>query len=394
MNRAGSESESTVKTDQDTRGAAPDAVYLVTLFLCGEVMIGRGIDQILPRPNAPTLYEPSVQSAMGYVDLAEQANGPIPRPVPLEYIWGDALKELKRVAPDVRIVNLETAVTKSENYWKSKQVHYRMNPENAGCLPAACIDCCAIANNHILDWGESGLTETLSALKKIGVKSAGAGRNLREAQEPAVFELADRGRLLVFAFGSDSSGIPAGWAASDKKTGVNFLDETSPTAAWQVQLLVEHAKRIGDLVVVSIHWGQNWDYEIPHKQRVLAHELIDHASVDIVYGHSSHHVKALEVYRGKLILYGCGDFLTDYEGIPGYEAFRGDLGLMYFVSLDCRDGMLVRLQMTPTRVRRFHVVRASKSDTDCLLEVLNREGRQFGNRVKRDESHRLTLHWE
>ena len=63
-----------------------------------------------------------------------------------------------------------------------------------------------------------------------------------------------------------------------------------------------------------------------------------------MHGHSSHHVKAIEVFRGRLILYGCGDFLTDYEGVGGYEEFRGDLALMYFVELDSGTGELVGLR--------------------------------------------------
>jgi len=82
------------------------------------------------------------------------------------------------------------------------------------------------------------------------------------------------------------------------------------------------AKRAGDLVVASIHWGPNWGFAIPREQRDFAHRLVDAAGVDIVHGHSSHHPMAIEIHRGKPILYGCGDLLNDYEGISGYEAYR------------------------------------------------------------------------
>lgn len=83
----------------------------ITMFLCGDVMTERGIDQILPGAGTPELHEDYVSDALTYVELAEKANGPIPRPVDFGYIWGDALAELKRRALDVRIVNLETSVT-------------------------------------------------------------------------------------------------------------------------------------------------------------------------------------------------------------------------------------------------------------------------------------------
>src|SRR6187455_2513170 len=128
---------------------------LLTLFLCGDVMTGRGIDQVLPHPSNPVLYEEYIKSARGYVQLAEEANGPIPKPVGFSYIWGDALTQLERRQPTCRIINLETAVTRSEDVQK-KAVNYRMNPANISCITAARIDCCALANNHVLDWGYPG----------------------------------------------------------------------------------------------------------------------------------------------------------------------------------------------------------------------------------------------
>ena len=134
-------------------------------------MTGRGIDQILPHPSDRAIHEPWMKSAVDYVALAEQANGPIARPVAFSYIWGDALAELARVAPQARIINLETAVTTSDD-WLDKGINYRMNPQNLGCLSVAGIDCCALANNHVLDWGQAGLIETLTSLHAGGIKTA------------------------------------------------------------------------------------------------------------------------------------------------------------------------------------------------------------------------------
>jgi len=112
----------------------------ITLFLCGDVMTGRGIDQVLPHPSDPIIYESYLQSAIEYVELAEMVNGSIKKPVDFSYIWGDPLEELERVAPDLRIINLETSATKSDDYWKGKGINYRMHPENIGCLTIAKID--------------------------------------------------------------------------------------------------------------------------------------------------------------------------------------------------------------------------------------------------------------
>ena len=148
-------------------------------------MTGRGIDQVLPHPGSPRLFESWVQDAREYVRLAERAHGAIPVPVPPAYVWGDALAEMDRFGPALRIVNLETAVTRSEAAWPGKGIHYRMDPRNVDCLTAARLDGCSLANNHVLDWGRAGLEETLSALAEAGLPSGGAGLDLHQASAPA-----------------------------------------------------------------------------------------------------------------------------------------------------------------------------------------------------------------
>src|SRR5215510_28407 len=142
------------------------------LFLCGDVMCGRGIDQVLAHPCSPEIYEDYMRSAEDYVLLAEQANGLIPRRNEPSYVWGAALEQLARIQPDARIINLETAVTRS-NDRVQKGINYRMSPENAACLADAKIDCCTLANNHVLDWGRAGLRETLATLQQLNIKVAG-----------------------------------------------------------------------------------------------------------------------------------------------------------------------------------------------------------------------------
>jgi poly-gamma-glutamate synthesis protein (capsule biosynthesis protein) len=354
----------------------------IAIALSGDVMTGRGIDQVLPRPCEARLHEGYVASARDYVALAERVNGKIPAPVDLAYVWGKAPAALKRLKADAWIVNLETAVTRSEDY-SPKGINYRMSPENAACLSAAGIDCCTLANNHVLDWGVAGLLDTLETLPALGLKIAGAGRNAAAAAAPAILEL-EAGRVLVFAFGSPSSGIPPDWAATTERPGVNLIVESAEHGADRIADDVSAHRRPGDIVVASIHWGGNWGYAIPAGQRRLAHRLIETAGVDIVFGHSSHHPKGIEIHRGKPILHGSGDFLNDYEGISGYEAYRGDLSLLYAPTFEVETGVLAALRMAPFRIRRFSLENASPDDADWLTAVLARESAPFGVSIKRD----------
>jgi poly-gamma-glutamate synthesis protein (capsule biosynthesis protein) len=350
------------------------------LFLCGDVMIGRGIDQVLPRPCLPRLYEQYVSSAEQYVALAERAHGSIRKPVSLDYVWGAALEELDRIQPDARIINLETAITRCEAH-ALKGINYRVSPENAACLATAGIDCAVVANNHVLDWGDIGLVDTLTTLQRLGIKSAGAGRTRSEAIIPAILDAGSKARALVFAYGTADSGIPRHWAAREESAGVILLETLSEANVDKVVEQISQWKRPGDVVIVSLHWGPNWGYDVTGQQRAFAHRLIDCAGVSIIHGHSAHHPLGIEVYRDRLILYGCGDFLNDYEGIGGYEMYRGDLSLMYFATVDPPTGTLERLTMTPLQIRRLSLRHASAEDAAWLCERMDRESRKFGSRV-------------
>ncbi len=154
----------------------------------------------------------------------------------------------------------------------------------------------------------------------------------------------------------------------------DLSDRTLATVAGRIAAL----RRPGDLVVASIHWGSNWGYAIPEEHRRFARSLVADAGVDVVHGHSSHHPLAPEVFRERLILYGCGDLINDYEGIEGREQYRSDLALMYFPVLEAGSGRLLRLTMVPMRRRRFRLNRPAAEEAQWLAGTVDREAGRFG----------------
>ncbi|MGE0709066.1 MAG: CapA family protein [Planctomycetota bacterium] len=357
------------------------------LALCGDVMTGRGIDQVGPSPCDSTLHEPWVRDARDYVALAERQSGPIPRAPSLDWVWGDALAELERSAPAARIVNLETSVTRSDDWDRGKAIHYRMHPAHVSLLRAARVDVCALANNHVLDWGAVGLLETLETLDVAGLAHVGAGRDAEEAARPAVVTAGER-RVLVFACGLESSGIPARWAAAPARPGVLRIEDLDPGPLGE---LLRPWKRPGDVVVLSIHWGGNWGYPVPEAHRRFAEAAVE-LGVDVVHGHSSHHPLGIEVQRGRLVLYGCGDFVNDYEGIPGHEELHPELRLLYLPDLG-PDGALRGLRIVPFRAERFGLRRADEEELAWCERRLRREGRPLGSDVARAADGGLELRW-
>lgn len=354
---------------------------VVTVLLGGDVMLGRGVDQIMPHPGEPELREPHLRDAREYVRLAEHANGPIPRPVDWRWPWGEVAALLDEAAPDVRLINLETTITADGEFAEHKVVCYRMRPDNVPALTAFRPDVCALANNHILDFGYQGLTDTIAALTRAGIRGVGAGADLPTARRPAVVNAHDEHRVIVGSVAMGSAGVPESWAAHRDRPGVWLIgDPSQRDAAYDVAADVLADKHDGDVAIVSVHWGSNWGYAIASSEIAFAHRLID-AGIDIVHGHSSHHPRPIEIYRGKPILYGCGDVIDDYEGIGGHESFRNDLRLLYLTSTDRVSGELVSLRMIPLRVRRMRLERASQTDAEWLRATIEHTSRRFQTRV-------------
>lgn len=354
-------------------------------------MPGRGIDQALRCSVAPLLYERYVDDAREYVALAERAHGPIGAPLDPPEVWGDALPELLRAGVDVRIVNLETAITSHDDPWPGKGVHYRMHPANVGLLTCAGIDVAVLANNHVLDWSRPGLRETLEVLHRAGIASVGAGAEAGSAWAPAV-ATTPTGRLLVFAAGFGDAGIPDAWRAAPRQPGVALVTDTSRRGADALATSLLAQRRAGDRVVVSLHWGPNWGYGVPAWQRAFAHRLIDAGAADLIHGHSSHHPKGIEVHGGRAIVYGAGDLLNDYEGIRGHASYRADLSLLYLPTLDA-DGALLSLELLPLRTRRFRLERAPAEDAQWLAAAVERASRDFGVGIELASEGRLALRW-
>jgi poly-gamma-glutamate synthesis protein (capsule biosynthesis protein) len=366
---------------------------IISIFLCGDVMLGRGIDQILPHPGDPKIYEPYMKSAKGYVVIAEDKNGELDKPVDYSYVWGDALKEFDNKKPDLKIINLETSITSSRDYWKHKEIHYKLNPQNIDVIKNAGIDFTSLANNHVLDWGYKGLDETVKTLNDAKIKFAGAGIDKSLAEKIAVFDLKGKGRVLIYSCGSITSGIPNEWSAENNRAGVNLIPDYSIDTVRNIKEKFDAIRGKNDISIVSIHWGGNWGYRIPKAHMEFAHNLVDLAGVNIVHGHSSHHAIGIEVYKNRLILYGSGDFINDYEGITGYEMYRDDLALMYFAGFDADTGNISKLKIVPMQIKNFKLNYAGRNDADWIKNILNREGKAFDTEFKllSDNSIELTI---
>lgn len=260
----------------------------VTLALAGDTMLGRGVAQRLRHdPRAPLLH-----SAL--VELAGSA--------------------------DLFVANLECCVSErgAPIPELGKPFFFRAPPIAAERLAALGVDCVTLANNHVLDFGEDALLDTLTHLSAAGIATVGAGEDLRRARRSHAFSLAGE-RLRVVA----AADHPRSYAADADRPGIAFADLEREPPAW----LLEAARPVaGELVLVTLHWGPNMTAAPVGHVRRAAGALVT-AGATLVAGHSAHVPHGVS---GR-VLFDLGDFLDDYATHP---RLRNDLSLLWLVTLD------------------------------------------------------------
>lgn len=318
-------------------------------------MLGRIIDQLFPEH----VHEPSEANI---ARSFRRSNPKLENYGPTSP-WGDAISCVRQGV--LNFVNLETSATTHATKWPNKVFNYRMHPANISALHAAKIHYAGLANNHTLDFDEPGLAETVKTVREAGLAFAGAGTTEAEAQRPAILTLPSPShpstphKVCIWSASdhpSDWQHIPTfhsiDYSAATKHRLRDLIHSTSPPDA--------------SLKIWSCHWGPNYAWQPAQEIRDLAHFLVDECDIDIVHGHSSHHVQGVETYRGKLIIYGCGDFVDDYALVEGY---RNDLSGVWRVIVgesgnERRLGVR-RLEMFPTKIERFQARRLKVGEEDA-----------------------------
>ncbi|KAJ5782853.1 Capsule synthesis protein CapA [Penicillium paradoxum] len=323
-----------------------------TISFTGDVMLGRLVDQLMPE-HVDNEHDQRKAASFIKANPAQLGKGNYTPSSP----WGTALPLLH--ASTLTCINLETAVTTAPTPWPDKVFNYRMHPANLGpILHAGGVDYASLANNHTLDFGVDGLKETVQTLQDAKIAYAGAGENTEEARSPAVLHIARPGKDDYTVHVYSASDHPRVWASVP---GFHLFDYSRETRT-RLRSMLNSADKPA-LKVFSVHWGPNYAWQPDGRIRSLAHFVIDECGVDIVHGHSSHHVQGVEVYHGKLVIYGCGDFVDDYAL---NEEYRNDLGALWRVVVQEVDGGvgLERLEIFPTRVEQFRANLLDSRDAD------------------------------
>jgi poly-gamma-glutamate synthesis protein (capsule biosynthesis protein) len=283
-------------------------------------------------------------SFIGDVMLGRLVNEALEK-VPPDYIWGNTLPVL--LNSDFRICNLECVISDKGSPWTKtpKVFHFRSDSKNIEVLKRGNINAISLANNHSLDFGEEALLETISILDQENILYAGAGKNIIEAEKPAIFTIGDT-QFAFFAFTDNE----LDWEADVNKPGINYIPlDPNDGRATHLFDRIEEIKSSVDFVVISAHWGPNWGYEPLPEQISFAHHLID-LGTDIIFGHSPHVFRGIEIYKNKPILYSAGNFIDDYAVD---EIERNDQS--FISNIEILDKKIKNLELYSTVIRNFQV---------------------------------------
>lgn len=281
---------------------------------------------------------------------------------PPEYPWGDTLPLLRRA--DALVGNLECVLADDGRPWPGKVFHFRADRRAVASLEAAGFALVSVANNHVLDFGTDAALDSLATLAERGIRFAGAGANADAARRPAVIRRDD----LTIGMHAFTDNEPD-WEAGRESPGVHHVpvdphDRRAVALLESVALAREHS--VVDLLIVSAHWGGNWGAEVPPSHRAFAHALVD-AGADVVFGHSPHIVRGVEVYRGRPILYSAGDFVDDYAVDP---VDRNDRSFVFVLRTE--DAVPTELRLHPTEIVDLHARLAGRHAAEIAAAMAQR----------------------
>ncbi len=241
---------------------------------------------------------------------------------------GSYEKAFEKVAPvlrqgDIVFANLESPITASSHSLDSnRKIVLKAKPETVSALTSAGFNLISLSNNHMLDYYDKGLFDTMAILDENHIAHAGGGKNIDEARKPAIIEknglkvgllaYTDMAELvfagdpyLSFAAGTDKSGLVPRKYETVREDVLKLRDQV-------------------DILAVSLHWGVEDSFKVSADQVEFAHKLIDDG-VDLILGHHPHQFQGMEIYKGKPILYSMGNFIFDQNDPENMEGFIVDL---------------------------------------------------------------------
>jgi poly-gamma-glutamate capsule biosynthesis protein CapA/YwtB (metallophosphatase superfamily) len=238
-------------------------------------------------------------------------------------------------AADLAVVNLETAVT-TRGTPEPKKYHFQAPASAYDAVKAAGVDLASQGNNHTLDYGPTGLADSLASARAAGMPVVGAGPNAKAAFAPWITEV--NGTKIAFVGMSQVHELEASWAATDGRPGVAHVRDRARAVT-----AVRDAKRQADFVVAFLHWGKEGSACPTEEMRTLATALAD-AGADLITGTHAHLMLGDGWLGRTYVAYGLGNFLWWWN-----DAYSNDTGVL---RITLRDKKIARTELVPAYISR------------------------------------------
>lgn len=317
----------------ETLALLPKKPKPIVLIFVGDIMLNRGVEKTIQK-NGNNDYKFPFLKVVDYLKGA-----------------------------DILFGNLESVI--SDNGKKMGSIYsFRAKPAVIEGLKYAGFDVVNLANNHAFDYGSEALEDCLKRLKDSEIEYIGAGFSEKEAYSPKIFEIKNT-KIAFLAYtnlGSES------WATKNDKVGIAWFNEK------KMEENVKKAKELADLVIVSFHFGDEYQKNPNQNQKYLAKLAIENGA-DLIIGHHPHVTQGIEEYKGKLIFYSLGNFIFD----------------QYF-SKDTQEGLTVVAEIYPKKInyRLFPIqinlsqpVLMSQNETyEFLEELAKKSDSDFFDQIK------------
>ncbi|MCY7768968.1 CapA family protein [Bacillus haynesii] len=269
--------------------------------------------------------------------------------------------------------NFENPVTNVKNYQEAeKNIHLQTNQESVETLKKLNFSVLNFANNHAMDYGEDGLKDTLNKFSNEDLELVGAGNNLEDAKQHVSYQDVNGVKIATLGF---TDVYTKNFTAKKNRGGVLPL---SPKIF--IPMIAEASKK-ADLVLVHVHWGQEYDNEPNDRQKDLAKAIAD-AGADVIIGAHPHVLEPIEVYNGTVIFYSLGNFVFD----QGWSRTRDSALVQYHLMNDGKG----RFEVTPLNIREATPTPLGKSDF-LKRKVIFRQLTKGTNLDWKEENGKLTF---
>lgn len=332
-------------------------VFLLLTILCFSLSIN-----VLPQ------QEEIVFVAVGDIMLAHRL-----RPFIEEYGLSYPYKYTTHIfkEADISFANLESPLSTKGEPVPDKEYTFRADPKVAEGLKDAGFDVLSLANNHILDYGQEALFETIEVLDSKMIFHIGAERNIQEAREPVILKVKNK----RFGFLAYSNTFPQRFWAEEEKAGTAYGKFS------QVKEDVKGLKEKVDFLIVSFHWGSEEKISPQEYQKDLAHLAIDQGA-DIVLGHHPHILSGIEIYRNGVIIYSLGNF-----AFGSYSEKAKESAIFRF---SFSKDKLQRLELIPISVYnkevKFQPQILKDKEAEMVLQRIQELSNEFNTRIQIENS--------